>query len=105
MKKKLSIVTIAKNEESHIGKFLESVKWVDEIIIVDNGSNDKTIELAKKYTNKVFSSKGTNLGPLKQLALSKTTGNWILIIISSILIILGLIISWEWVKIIRKKYF
>lgn len=45
---------IVKNEEKTLEKCLESISWfVDEIIIVDTGSIDKTVEIAKKYTNKV----------------------------------------------------
>lgn len=51
---KISLCLIVKNEETHLNKCLESVyKYVDEIIITDTGSSDKTIEIAKKYTDKI----------------------------------------------------
>ena len=50
----LSVVIITKNEDKRIEACLESVKWVDEIIVVDNGSQDKTLDIAKKYTEKIF---------------------------------------------------
>ena len=46
----ISIIIIVKNGESFIEKALESAKWADEIIILDSGSKDKTIEISKKYT-------------------------------------------------------
>ena len=47
----ISIIIIVKNGESFIEKALESAKWADEIIILDSGSEDRTIEISKKYTN------------------------------------------------------
>lgn len=53
--KTISLCMIVKNEEKKLNKCLSSVKdIVDEIIIVDTGSNDKTIEIAKKYTDKIY---------------------------------------------------
>ena len=49
MRKTLSIAMIAMNEESNLPRTLESVKWADEIVIVDSGSTDRTIEIAKSF--------------------------------------------------------
>ena len=55
MKKiKLSIVIATKNEQEMIKDCLESVKWVDEIILIDCGSTDETIQIAKNYRAKIF---------------------------------------------------
>lgn len=51
---KISICIICKNEESKIGDCLASVSWADEIVIVDSGSTDNTLEIAKQFTDKVF---------------------------------------------------
>lgn len=51
---KLSVCIICKNEENTIASCLESVKWADEIILLDSGSTDNTLEIAKKYTDKIF---------------------------------------------------
>ena len=48
----LSIIVITLNEEASIESCLESVKWANEIIIVDSGSTDCTLDLARKYTEK-----------------------------------------------------
>ncbi len=52
----ISLCMIVKNEEMHIARCLESVaELVEEIIIVDTGSTDRTVEIASRYTTKVFS--------------------------------------------------
>ncbi len=50
----LSIVIITKNESAHIGRCLESIKWADEIIVLDSGSEDDTVKQCLQYTDKVF---------------------------------------------------
>jgi glycosyltransferase involved in cell wall biosynthesis len=67
-----------KNEEENIKDCLKSVKWADEIIIVDSFSRDKTVEIAKEYTSKIFQKKWMGYGKQKNLALEKTTEEWIL---------------------------
>lgn len=52
----ISLCMIVKNEEMHIGRCLDSVaELVEEIIIVDTGSTDRTVEIVSKYTEKVYS--------------------------------------------------
>ncbi|MCG2726258.1 MAG: glycosyltransferase family 2 protein [Elusimicrobia bacterium] len=77
--KKLSVVIATKNEEKNIQKCLESVKWADEIIIVDDISADKTVEICKRYTKNIFisDSKGS-FHKNKNLAIEKANGEWIL---------------------------
>lgn len=50
----VGVAIIAKNEEAMLGKCLESVKGLDQIVVVDTGSIDKTVEVAKKYTDEVY---------------------------------------------------
>ena len=75
---KLSVVVITKNEEKDIRKCLESIKWADEIVIVDDVSTDKTVEVCREYTQKIFvnDSKGS-FHTNKNLGLEKATGDWI----------------------------
>jgi glycosyltransferase involved in cell wall biosynthesis len=78
---KISVVLTVLNEEKKIKASLESVKWADEIIIVDDGSTDKTIEIAKNYTDKVFHHVSAGfVEPARNFAISKATGDWILIL-------------------------
>src|SRR3989344_3672296 len=78
---KLSVVVSAYNEERNIKDCLESVRGLaDEIIVIDNSSTDKTGEIARKYTKKVFEQKNDpkNIDPQKNFGFSKATGDWIL---------------------------
>lgn len=74
----LSVIIITKNEESHIAKCLESVKWADEIIVLDSGSTDKTVEICKQFTLHIFETDWQGFGIQKQRALEKATGDWVL---------------------------
>lgn len=75
---KISIAIITKNEEDNIGTCLESVTWADEIIVIDSGSTDATVEIARKYTEKVYIMDWIGHGPQKNRALDRATGDWIL---------------------------
>jgi len=76
---RISAVLIVKNEEALLSKCLDSVKGVDEIIVCDTGSQDKTVEIAKKYTDKVvFFEWCDNFAKARNYAKSFATGDWIL---------------------------
>ena len=74
----LSVIIIAKNEEKMIGACLASVKWADEIVLVNNGSTDKTLEVAKKYTEKIVSFDGEDFASLRNKAMEKAKEEWVL---------------------------
>ena len=75
----LSVIVITKNEEDRIEPCLESVSnWADEIIVFDSGSTDRTVELAKKYTDKVHITDWPGYGPQKQRALKNAVKDWVL---------------------------
>lgn len=76
---KISIVISAFNEEKKIGDCLESVKWADEIILVNSGSTDETTEIAKQYSLKIFNRPNNlMLNVNKNFGFTKATGDWIL---------------------------
>lgn len=77
---KISVVMIVKNESSCLAKCLESVAGADEIIVVDTGSEDNTIEIAKRYTDKVFDDFKwcDSFEKARNHARLKATGDWIL---------------------------
>jgi glycosyltransferase involved in cell wall biosynthesis len=78
-KTSLSVVIITKNEETNIRECLESVAWVDEIIIVDSGSEDNTIAICKDYTDKIsINVDWKGFGYQKNLALQQATKDWVL---------------------------
>ncbi|KKQ67253.1 MAG: Glycosyl transferase family 2 [Candidatus Daviesbacteria bacterium GW2011_GWA2_38_24] len=74
----ISAIVLTKNEEKMIQTCLESIKWVDEIIVVDNGSTDKTLEEVQKYTEKIYQSDKPSFAERRNLGLSKAKGNFIL---------------------------
>ena len=73
-----SVIVITKNEEDNLTRCLESVKWADEIIVVDSESIDATVEIAKNFGAKVFVKKWEGYGAQKNFAIDKTTNDWIL---------------------------
>ncbi|PIU83797.1 MAG: glycosyltransferase family 2 protein, partial [Elusimicrobia bacterium CG06_land_8_20_14_3_00_38_11] len=75
----ISVSIIGHNEEKNIERCLESVRWADEIIFVDCASKDKTVEIAKKYTTKIFYKENNpNLNVNKQFGIEQCNGDWIL---------------------------
>jgi len=74
----LSVVIITKNEEMNIRDCLKSVAWADEIIVVDGGSIDRTVDIAKEFTQKIFSRPWDGYGVAKNYGLVQCTGEWIL---------------------------
>lgn len=81
VKKRLSVVLIAKNEASLLAECLQSVDWADEIILLDSGSSDGTQELARSLGAKVFAnSDWQGFGKQRQLAQTHASGEYILMI-------------------------
>lgn len=74
----LSVIIIVKNEERNIRLCLESVKWADEIIVLDSGSTDTTVAIAREFTEHVYVTDWQGYGIQKQRALSYATGDWVL---------------------------
>ncbi len=75
---KISVIIITKNEENNIEDCLKSVQWADEIIIVDSESNDTTVEIAGKYTQKIYTRKWEGYSKQKQYALSLASNDWVM---------------------------
>jgi glycosyltransferase involved in cell wall biosynthesis len=76
---KLSVVIATKEEENNIRDCLESVKWADEIVVVDDASTDRTVEICREFTDKIFmnDSKGS-FHKNKNPGIERAKGDWIL---------------------------
>ncbi|MEK6750488.1 MAG: glycosyltransferase family 2 protein [Pseudomonadota bacterium] len=74
----LSVVVITKNEAANLAECLDSVRWAEEIVVYDSGSTDATVEIARRYTTKVFvDTDWQGYGVHRQRAQSKASGAWI----------------------------
>lgn len=83
MKGTIGACMIVKNEESCLGKCLESIQGVDEIVILDTGSKDKTGDIARKYTDKIIEGVyfwEDDFSKARNKALEFATADWILVI-------------------------
>ena len=74
---KLSVITLALNEEKNIADCLATVRWADELIVVDSGSTDRTVELAKGFTNQILTVEWKGYGAARNIALERCTGDWV----------------------------
>lgn len=75
----LSVIVITQDEEAVIGRCLASVAWADEIIVVDSGSTDRTLEIARGLNAKVHvTADWRGPGPQRNRAISHATKDWIL---------------------------
>jgi glycosyltransferase involved in cell wall biosynthesis len=80
MRKTLSVAMIAMNEEANLPRTLESVRWADEIIVVDSGSKDRTLEIAESFGAKTSYHDFGGHGEQKNVALDLCTSDWILLL-------------------------
>lgn len=75
---KLTGIIIAKNEEQMIEDCLKSLSFCDEVVVVDNNSKDKTVEIAKKHQAKVYTDDYLDFSESRNLGLAKAEGDWVL---------------------------
>ena len=76
----LTVIIPAFNEESYIEDALKSVAFADEIIVIDSFSTDKTVDIAKQYTNNILQREFDNFSNQKNHALSFAKGDWVLFV-------------------------
>lgn len=74
----LSVVVLTHNDQNLIKTCLESVKWADEVIVIDNNSTDETVNIAKKFTEKIYYDKGNDFSVRRNLGMDKASGDWVL---------------------------
>jgi len=76
----ISAIVIAKNEELMIADCLDSLSFCDEIVVVEDGSTDRTVEIAERMKAKVFTLETDDFSKLRNFGLTKAKGEWILYI-------------------------
>lgn len=77
---KISACILTHNNEKTLERLLQSLSSVSEIIIVDDNSTDKTLEIAKKYHAKVFAQKLVNFGAQRNFSIAKAANDWVLVL-------------------------
>jgi glycosyltransferase involved in cell wall biosynthesis len=75
---RLSVILIVRDEAEVVAECLESVKWADQIVVLDSGSRDDTVAICQRYTDKVQSTDWPGFGPQKNRALAAASGDWVL---------------------------
>ena len=74
----ISAVILTHNDEKTIEKTLESVRFCDEVVVIDDDSKDKTVEIAKKFTSKIFTHEvKDDFAAQRNFGLSKAKGEWV----------------------------
>jgi len=74
----LSVVIITRNEEANLGRTLESVAWAEERIVLDSGSTDGTLNLARRHGAKVYQEAWQGYARQKNSAIAKASCEWVL---------------------------
>jgi glycosyltransferase involved in cell wall biosynthesis len=77
MMEKVSAVVIVYNEEKNLRECLETVKWADEIVVVDSHSRDRTVEIAREFTEKIFQREYKGQIDKKRFAVSQASHDWV----------------------------
>ncbi|WP_083189943.1 glycosyltransferase family 2 protein [Orenia metallireducens] len=76
----LSALVLTYNEEENITECLKSIDWIEDIVVVDSYSQDKTLELAKEYTNRIYQRKFDDFASQRNFGLDQIDSEWVLAI-------------------------
>ena len=76
----ISVAIVAMDEEANIGRTLASVRWADEIVLVDSGSTDRTCEIAREHGARVVVEPWRGYVAQKQYAIELCTKDWVLLL-------------------------
>lgn len=76
----VSAIVVCFNEEKNIGACLDSLRWCDEIVVVDSFSTDRTVEICRQYTERILQRNWTGYRDQKAFAHSQATRDWVLLV-------------------------
>jgi glycosyltransferase involved in cell wall biosynthesis len=76
----VSAIVVCFNEENNIGACLASLRWCDEIVVVDSFSTDRTVEICRQYTDRIIERKWAGYRDQKAFAHSQATKDWVLLV-------------------------
>src|ERR1700722_16998564 len=76
----ISVAIVAMDEEANIGRTLASVRWADEIVLVDSGSKDRTCEIAREHRARVVVEPWRGYVAQKQYAIELCSKDWVLLL-------------------------
>jgi len=76
----LSVAIITKNEENRLPDCLASVSFADEVVVVDSGSTDRTVEIARRFGARVHDEPWQGFGRQKQMAIDRCRHDWVLVL-------------------------
>jgi glycosyltransferase involved in cell wall biosynthesis len=76
----ISAIVVCFNEEENIARCLESLRWCDEIVVVDSFSTDRTVEICRKYTDNVIQRTWAGYREQKAFAHSQATQEWVFLV-------------------------
>lgn len=77
---KISAIILTRNEEVKLSNCLQHLNFVDQIIIIDNGSSDKTLKIAREFAALIFHFQGTDFAKARSIGAQKAIGDWLLYI-------------------------
>ncbi|HET6370002.1 MAG TPA: glycosyltransferase family 2 protein [Nitrospiria bacterium] len=77
---RLSVVIVTKNEERNLRDCLDSARWADEIVVVDSYSTDRTLEIAREFTDRIYERPWEGFGIQKNHAMDMATSPWVFIL-------------------------
>jgi (heptosyl)LPS beta-1,4-glucosyltransferase len=80
MRQTISCAIVVFNEERNIRDCLESAKWMDEIVVVDAFSQDRTRDICRQYTTRIYQRRWNGFGEQKNFAIDQTTCDWVFIL-------------------------
>jgi glycosyltransferase involved in cell wall biosynthesis len=80
MREPLSILVPTYNEEANIRDCMESVKWADEVFVVDSFSTDRTLEICRRYTDRIVQHEYKNSASQKNWAIPRTAHKWVMVV-------------------------